>query len=103
MVTEITSPLEEMPMGNAPAFGAVAKPVVLVPGSAGLIGAKIVEAFAANYCVVGLDVKRPQQEVAGADWIECNVTQDASVARALSTVQAQYGNRLASVLHLAAY
>jgi NAD(P)-dependent dehydrogenase (short-subunit alcohol dehydrogenase family) len=40
------------------------QPVVLVTGSTGLIGSKIVEAFAADYHVIGLDVKPPKKEMA---------------------------------------
>lgn len=37
------------------------------------------------------------------DGIECDVTQDESVTRALATVRQRYSNRLASVIHLTAY
>jgi nucleoside-diphosphate-sugar epimerase len=79
------------------------KPVVLVTGSAGLIGSKIVEAFAAHYRVIGMDVKRPKTEVAGSDFIECDLTKDESVLQSLGAVRAKYGDRLASVIHLAAH
>jgi nucleoside-diphosphate-sugar epimerase len=79
------------------------KPVVLVTGSTGFIGSKVIEAFAANYQVVGLDLKRPKESVAGADWIECDVTRDESVVRSLAAARERYGESLASVIHLAAY
>ncbi|MGH7824263.1 MAG: NAD-dependent epimerase/dehydratase family protein [Candidatus Binatia bacterium] len=79
------------------------KPAVLVTGSTGLIGSKIIEAFAGDYRVIGLDVKRPQEQVAGAEWIECDVTRDESVVRSLAAVRERYSDRLASVIHLAAY
>jgi nucleoside-diphosphate-sugar epimerase len=53
--------------------------------------------------VVGLDVKRPQKETAGADWIECDVTEDESVIRSLVAVRERYSDSVASVIHLAAY
>lgn len=84
-------------------FGANRKPVVLVTGSTGLIGSQIVEAFAGDYRVVGLDVKPPKKKAAGADHIECDVTQDESVIRALAAVRERYSDSLASVIHLAAY
>lgn len=82
---------------------AMEKLLVLVTGSTGLIGTKVVEAFAADYKVVGLDVKRPERLAEGTDFIECDLTKDESVAQALNTVRERYGDRLASVIHLAAY
>lgn len=101
--SEDKSVTETRPAGGAIEFVLAEKPVVVVTGSAGLIGSKLVEAFAANNRVVGLDVKRPERETAGADWIECDVTKEESVARSLATVWERYGDRLASVIHLAAY
>jgi len=56
-----------------------------------------------RYQVVGLDVKRPKKERAGADWIECDVTEDESVIRSLVAVRERYSDSVASVIHLAAY
>ena len=79
------------------------KPVIIVTGSAGLIGTKCVEAFAGSYTVVGMDLKPPEKGAAGADFIECDLTKDESVARALDAVREKHGDRIASVIHLAAY
>lgn len=105
MATEtiIQSTPETASAGVEMEFMAAEKPVVLITGGAGLIGARLAEVFTANYQVVGLDVKRPEQEIAGADFFECDLTKDQSVARALAAVRGKYGDRLASVLHLAAY
>jgi len=103
MESEILSTPESFPTGSEMELHAAEKPVVLVTGSTGLIGTKVVEALAANYRVVGLDVERPKKELTGADFIECDVTKDESVARSLQTVGREYGDRLASVIHLAAY
>src|SRR5918994_3132384 len=79
------------------------KPIVLVTGSAGLIGTRVVKALSSNFEVVGLDVKRPEKTVAGTDFIECDLTKDESVVQALDTLRDNHGDRLASVIHLAAY
>jgi nucleoside-diphosphate-sugar epimerase len=79
------------------------KPVVLVTGSAGLIGARTVEALSSDYRVVGMDVKRPDKSIAGTDFIDCDLTKDESVAQALDAVRGKHGGRVASVMHLAAY
>jgi nucleoside-diphosphate-sugar epimerase len=79
------------------------RPIILVTGSAGLIGTRIVKAFLSNFEVVGLDLKRPEKIVSGTDFIECDLTKDESVVRALDTVREKYGDHLAGVIHLAAY
>jgi nucleoside-diphosphate-sugar epimerase len=79
------------------------RPIILVTGSAGLIGTKVVQTFSSNFEVVGLDLKRPEQVVSGTDFIECDLTKDESVLRALDTVRDKHGDRLAGVIHLAAY
>jgi nucleoside-diphosphate-sugar epimerase len=79
------------------------KPVLLVTGSTGLIGSKVVEAFAPHYRVVCLDVLRPKEDIAGSQWIECDMTKDESVEQALGAVRERYGDRVASVIHLAAH
>jgi len=78
-------------------------PIILVTGSTGLIGTRVRKAFSSNFDVVGLDVKRPEKNVAGTDFIECDLTKDESVVRALDTVRDKHGDHLASVIHLAAY
>lgn len=79
------------------------KPVILVTGSSGLIGTKVIAALSPDYRVIGLDLKRPKQSAAGADWVECDMTKDASVTQALTRVREKYGSQVASVIHLAAY
>ncbi len=79
------------------------KPMILVTGSAGLIGTRTLEALSSNYSVVGMDVKRPEKIVAETGFVECDLTKDESVVQALDTVRDTYGERLASVIHLAAY
>jgi nucleoside-diphosphate-sugar epimerase len=79
------------------------KPIIVVTGSTGLIGSRVVKALSATYEVVGLDLKRPEKIVAETDFIECDLTKDESVVRALDTVRERHGERLASVIHLAAY
>ncbi|QDV19591.1 3 beta-hydroxysteroid dehydrogenase/Delta 5--_4-isomerase [Gimesia panareensis] len=79
------------------------KPVILITGAAGLIGSRLVETFSDQYQVVAFDIKPLPEEQQSADWIACDLTDDASVSRALSEVKAKHGNRIASVIHLAAY
>ena len=78
-------------------------PVVLVTGSTGLIGTRIVNALADDYCVIGLDVNAPPSEIVGADFMECDLTSDESVDQVLENIRAKHGDHIASVVHLAAY
>jgi nucleoside-diphosphate-sugar epimerase len=79
------------------------KPIMLVTGISGLIGTRIIDAFSGDYRTVGLDVKRPETQTAEVDWIKCDLTEDASTRQALAEVREKHGERLASVIHLAAY
>jgi nucleoside-diphosphate-sugar epimerase len=79
------------------------RPLILVTGSSGLIGSRVVEDLARDYRVVGFDIETPTQLPAGATFIECDMTDDASVTAALAQVADQHGGHLASVVHLAAY
>lgn len=79
------------------------KPVVLITGSAGLIGGQLTERLRSNYTIVGMDVA-PAEEAAGTDsYIQCDLTSDKSVADALNQVRNEHGSRIASVIHLAAW
>lgn len=77
-------------------------PLVLVTGSAGLIGSRTIAALSKEYSIVGLDVKPPKAQGVG-DWIECDLTNEVSVQQALEQVRRSHGSRIASVIHLAAY
>ena len=75
---------------------------VLVTGCSGLIGAAAVERLAPTYDVVGLDVEPPPEHL-DVDFVETDVSSEADVAAALDRVRKRHGERVASVVHLAAY
>lgn len=79
------------------------KPLLLVTGSSGLIGAKVVEAFAKDWQVVGFDVKKPRTMPKTVDWIECDLSKDESAKQARAVLKKRHGRHVASVIHLAAY
>src|SRR5262249_26065564 len=97
----------EMPLESDPAlmieFQTAKEPVVVVTGSSGLIGSKVVETLSFHHRVVCLDVERPKQNVVRTEWIECDMTSDESVSRALTEIHEKYEDRLSSVIHLATY
>ena len=76
---------------------------VLVTGSSGLIGSAVVERFAGQYAVVGFDLKGPPHPPESADCVEVDISSDASVLDGLRQVRERHGDRIASVIHLAAY
>jgi nucleoside-diphosphate-sugar epimerase len=80
------------------------RPLVVVTGSTGFIGKRLVEALTDRYRLVGLDRNRPPpRSPGGFKWLECDLTCDESVTAAFEHVRASFGERIASVLHLAAY
>ncbi|HAH46169.1 MAG TPA: NAD(P)-dependent oxidoreductase, partial [Planctomycetaceae bacterium] len=81
------------------------KPVLLITGAEGLIGSRLVNAFTADYQVVAFDLEPlpAEQDQHQADWIPCDLTDDAAVSHALETLKQRHGDRIASVIHLAAY
>lgn len=78
------------------------KPLVLVTGSDGLIGERLVHRLLRDYCVVGID-NDPAPNFAGEEVAVCDLTNDKETADALRHVGDKYGRQLASVVHLAAY
>ena len=77
--------------------------VILVTGSEGLIGDAIVNWEYPNYDIASFDIARPHKRPEIQDFIDCDLTSDESVSLALQTLRERHGNKLASVVHLAAY
>src|SRR5688572_24995874 len=77
--------------------------LVVVTGSEGLIGSRIVKALAQKYRIVGLDVKKSPTRGSESEFIQCDLTRDASVDAALTQIERSHGRRIASMIHLAAY
>jgi nucleoside-diphosphate-sugar epimerase len=86
-------------MSTAPAT----QPTVLITGSEGLIGDALVNDLCDKYDIASFDIERPHKRPEVQDFIHCDLTQDESVQAALDTLRQRHGNRLASVIHLAAY
>jgi nucleoside-diphosphate-sugar epimerase/uncharacterized membrane protein len=79
---------------------ASAKPVVLITGAAGDIGTALVEALSPDYTVVGTDLEGKK---AACELISCDLSSRDSVSLALRELRERHGNKLAAVIHLAAY
>lgn len=76
------------------------RPTLVVTGSSGLIGARVIDALKDRYTIVGMDLR---EDPPGHEWIRCDLTDEASVKRAFAKVQTRHGDHIASVVHLAAY
>lgn len=80
------------------------KPIVLITGADGNIGRSLAAALADDYRVVGLDrASEDDGNEAGFPLIEADLTDDGSVAAAMEAFRRDYGSRIASVVHLAAF
>jgi len=76
-----------------------AKPLVLITGATGNIGASLMKALAADYRVVGLD----RGAEGGGKVVELDVTSAQSVRQALERIGGKHGRRIAAVIHLIAF
>ena len=81
----------------------MAKGVVLVTGSSGLIGKAVSNKLSSRYRVIGFDRAGPPYPPPVAECIDIDLGSSEGVNNALSKVKEKYGNKIASVLHLAAY
>lgn len=77
--------------------------VVLITGASGFIGAHLVERLAQRYTVVGLDRPGGSAPPPAAESVNVDLTSARSLQTALERVRKVHGQRIASVLHLAAY
>lgn len=76
------------------------RPIVLITGAAGNIGRSLAAALSDAYAVVGLDQEGTEAEF---PLIAVDLTDNESVRTAMETFRRDHGDRIASVIHLAAY
>jgi nucleoside-diphosphate-sugar epimerase len=86
----------------------VAQETIIVTGSSGLIGNAVCDWLAKGAVpiqrrVVGFDRPGMPHPPPSADNVPCDLTSNDSVRDAIAYVRGQYGERVASVIHLAAY
>lgn len=79
------------------------KETVLVTGSSGLIGTAVCNRLGEHFNVVGFDRAGPPHPPPVAECVCVDLTSDESVREGLERVRVGYGERIASVIHLAAY
>lgn len=76
------------------------KPIILITGAAGDIGSALISKLSANYTVVGLDLEGKE---ADCELLAVDLSSQESVELALQRFRDRHGDRIASVVHLAAY
>lgn len=79
------------------------KELILVTGSSGLIGSELIKKLAPNYQVVGFDRVGPPYPPDEAVCISVDMTSKSDIQKGLAQVRDRFGNRIAAVVHLAAY
>lgn len=76
--------------------------VVLITGCSGRIGFKCAERFSKDYQIVGFDIVMGGQ-LPGLEFVIVDLASDESVREGMEYVKKTYGNKIVSVVHLAAY
>ncbi|UTF61731.1 vitamin K epoxide reductase family protein [Gilvimarinus sp. DA14] len=76
------------------------KPIVLITGCAGNLGTALCEVLRPGYTVVGLDQKPANDADAS---FTLDLTSQDSVTLALAKCRQEFGDKIAAVIHLAAY
>lgn len=79
------------------------KGVILVTGCSGRIGTRVVERFGSDYYMVGFDSIAPLKKSPQLDFIYVDLSSDHSVQQGFAQIKQRYGNKILSVIHLAAY
>lgn len=79
------------------------KELIVVTGGNGFIGGALVNALTKRYHVVSLEREPSSKPRPNLTVEACDLTSDESVRSALQRVRERFGERVASVIHLAAY
>ena len=81
----------------------VDKATVIVTGSSGFIGYAVARRLAERWRTIGFDRAGPPHPPASVDCVTVDLTTAESVRRSFKYVRQTYGDRISSVIHLAAY
>lgn len=79
------------------------KDIVIVTGSCGRIGTQVVQKLGEKYSIVGFELLKAIYASKKEELIPVDLSSDESVRQAFTHIKYFYGNRIKSVIHLAAY
>ncbi|HKK18087.1 MAG TPA: NAD(P)-dependent oxidoreductase [Opitutales bacterium] len=79
------------------------KPVIIITGACGLIGSALSERLSAKNRVVGFDIRDEPGDAPLAKYYKVDLTSDEGPKEGVEKVRESFGDRIASVIHLAAY
>ena len=82
------------------------KETILVTGTSGRIGYAITKRLAEqqqSFNVIAFDLKAPSHPLPSAEWLHVDLSNEESTLRGLQAIRDLHGDRIASVIHLAAY
>ena len=79
------------------------KEIVIITGSAGRIGANIAKRLGEEFRVVGFELLKAIYASSNEELVPVDLTSDESVHQAFAHIRYFYGNRIAAVVHLAAF
>ena len=76
---------------------------VIITGSSGFIGSALVNKLSGRFKLVGFDKIAGRSPPPAAECVCIDLTDEEAIAAAFERVRTAYGDRIASVVHLAAY
>jgi len=79
------------------------KEVILITGSCGRIGTQVVRNLGQRYSLVGFELQNAIYASEAEELVPIDLSSDVSVHQAFHHIRQFYGNKIASVIHLAAY
>ena len=79
------------------------KEVVIVTGSSGRIGTRVIERLKSEYQPIGMDFIGKTSPYPEMEFVFVDLSSDASVKCAFDRVRHAYGNKISSIVHLAAF
>lgn len=79
------------------------KPLLIITGISGRIGQAATALFSEDFDVIGLDVREVKEPKHAFDYFDTDLSSSESVQNTFQKIREKYGNKIASVLHLAAY
>ncbi len=79
------------------------KGLIIVTGSCGRIGEAVVSALGKEYQIVGFELLKAIYSSRSEELVPVDISSDESVEQAFRHIRSFYGNKIAAVIHLAAY